>query len=432
MNYPAGIYDDTAPTEPLRTTQLEAYDFPTIMATVVLVGIGLISIYSATYQTPMASYFSKQLIFALVGAGVFVVALFAPVHLVRASIPLLYGVALVLLLAVLVPGIGVKIHGQRCWIAIGGFQFQPSEFAKLATLLMAGFQVASWPSRSPSGRELLQLLGIVLVPMVLVLLEKDAGTASVFAAMLLGILLLVGVPMVVLLSLVVVPVSAITAIHGAMYHTVVGMLVVAVIASTVGYVLDRRWWAPVVILAVVGLVSYGSTIAFGHLPEYQRGRIRTFFEPEKYPKEEGYHVLQSLIAIGSGGVTGKGYLHGTQTQLRYIPEQWTDFIFCVPAEEFGFIGAAIVLVLYGIVLLRLERIWRYSSDPVASVLTFGFATVVLYHVLVNVGMTIGLMPVMGIPLPLMSAGGTALLVNMATIGLILNFHRRARLVERLQ
>jgi rod shape determining protein RodA len=118
--------------------------------------------------------------------------------------------------------------------------------------------------------------------------------------------------------------------------------------------------------------------------------------------------------------------------LRYIPEQWTDFIFCVPAEEFGFVGAAIVLVLYGFLLLRLERLYRHARDPVASVATFGFAVVLLYHVLVNVGMTLGLVPVMGIPLPFMSAGGTALLVNMTTLGLILNFHRRARLVERLQ
>lgn len=429
MSYSASLYDDT---EPLRSSQLDAYDLPTITAMIALVGVGLISIYSATYQTPMVTYFTKQLTFSLVGMGIFLVALFAPIHLVRASIPLLYGLAIVLLVAVLVPGIGVKIHGQRCWIAIGGFQFQPSEFAKLATLLMAGSSMASGRGGTPSRGEFARLIAVVLLPMVLVLLEKDAGTASVFAAMLLAILLLAGVPMLVLLSLVLVPVSAITAIHATMYHTFAGVALVAVGAAVVSYLLDRRWWASLIVVGVVGIVSYGSTIAFDHLPEYQRGRIRTFFEPEKYPKEEGYHVLQSLIAIGSGGVTGKGYLHGTQTQLRYIPEQWTDFIFCVPAEEFGFIGAVTVLVLYGILLLRLERIWRHALDPVASVLTFGFAAIVLYHVLVNVGMTVGLMPVMGIPLPLMSAGGTALLVNMATVGLILNFHRRARRLERLR
>lgn len=430
MKYAAGFYDTDS--ELLRSSQLEAYDFPTIMAMVALVGIGLISIYSATYQTPMVTYFNKQLLFAGIGLAVFLVVLYLPAHIVRGSIPLLYGVAIVLLVAVLIPGIGVKIHGQRCWISIGGFQFQPSEFAKLATLLMAGSCMGTRRSTVLNWRELLQLMGIVLVPMVLVLLEKDAGTASVFAAMLLGILLLVGVRLVVILSLVLVPISAITAIHGAMYHTPIGITTLVVIAATIGYLLERRWWAPLVVVAVVGMVSYSSIVAFDHLPEYQRGRIRTFFEPEKYPKEEGYHVLQSLIAIGSGGITGKGYLKGTQTQLRYIPEQWTDFIFCVPAEEFGFLGAAIVLVLYGILLLRLENLWRHARDPIASVLTFGYATVVLYHVLVNVGMTIGLVPVMGIPLPFMSAGGTALLVNMTTVGLILNFNRRARRLERLQ
>lgn len=429
MSMYAQTYDSS---EPLQASTLDAYELPTIMAMVALVSIGLISIYSATYQTPMASYFSKQLVFAAVGSVAFAIAYFAPVHLVRMSIPLLYGVALVLLVAVLIPGIGVKIHGQRCWIAIGGFQFQPSEFAKLATLLMAGSAIAQRRGAVRTVRDLATVIAIVLVPMVLVVLEKDAGTASVFAAMLLGLLLWIGMPLIIVLSLVLVPIAAITAVHATMYDTLLGLVSLAIVSAAVAYVLDRRWWAPLVALAVVGVVSYASTFVFDHLPEYQRGRIRTFFEPEKYPKEEGYHVLQSLIAIGSGGIVGKGYLQGTQTQLRYIPEQWTDFIFCVPAEEFGFVGAAIVLVLYGFLLLRLERLYRHARDPVASVATFGFAVVLLYHVLVNVGMTLGLVPVMGIPLPFMSAGGTALLVNMTTLGLILNFHRRARLVERLQ
>lgn len=429
MSYTASIYDDS---EPLHATRLDAYELPTIMAMVALVSVGLISIYSATYQTPMASYFTKQLLFAIVGSGAFLIAFWMPVHLLRVAIPLIYGVALVLLVAVLIPGIGVKIHGQRCWIAIGSFQFQPSEFAKLATLLMAGLHAAQQRTEEWRTEEIARLLGIVLLPMVLVVLEKDAGTASVFAAMGLGLLLWVGIRLVVILSLVLVPVTAITAIHATMYHTWIGLAVLVLLAALIAFVVERQWWAPLVVLAVIGVVAYGSSIAFEHLPEYQRGRIRTFFEPEKYPKDEGYHVLQSLIAIGSGGITGKGYLQGTQTQLRYIPEQWTDFIFCVPAEEFGFVGAVIVLLLYGFLLLRLERIYRYARDPVASVLTFGFAVVLLYHIFVNVGMTVGLVPVMGIPLPFMSAGGTALVVNMTTLGIVLNFHRRARLVERLR
>ncbi|MCX7929635.1 MAG: rod shape-determining protein RodA [Chlorobi bacterium] len=425
----SSTYDET---ESLRTSTLDAYDFPVIMAMVALVSIGLISIYSATYQTPMASYFSKQLMFAVIGSGAFLAALFAPIHLVRASIPLLYGVSLMLLVAVLVPGIGVKIHGQRCWIAIGGFQFQPSELAKLASLLMAGSAIAARQGQLRTMRDYGMVIGIVLLPMILVVLEKDTGTASVFAAMMLGLLLWLGMPLVVMLSLVLVPITGITAVHATMYQMYIGIIVLAVVGAVIAYILERRWWAPIVILVVIGIVGIASEQVFDHLPEYQRGRIRTFFEPEKYPKEEGYHVLQSLIAIGSGGATGKGYLHGTQTQLRYIPEQWTDFIFCVPAEEFGFVGATIVLLLYAFLLLRLERIYRYARDPMASVATFGFAIVLLYHVMVNIGMTIGLVPVMGIPLPLMSAGGTALLVNMTTLGVLLNFHRRARLVERLQ
>jgi len=418
--------------EPIGLARLEAYELPTIMAMVALISVGLISIYSATYQTPMATYFTKQLVYAAVGSALFLISMYVPIHLLRASIPLMYGIALVLLVAVLIPGIGVKIHGQRCWISIGGFQFQPSEFAKLATLLMVGFYIAQRKRAFRGIGDLLKVIGIVVLPMMLVLLEKDAGTASVYAAMLLGVLLWIGVPLLIIYLLVLTPIIAVTAVHAAMYGTIGILVVVACLAAVIAYVIQRRWWAPVVMLVTALVISYGSTTVFEHLPEYQRGRIRTFFEPEKYPKEDGYHVLQSLIAIGSGGITGKGYLHGTQTQLRYIPEQWTDFIFCVPAEEFGFIGAAIVLSLYGFLLLRLVRIYRVVRDPVASVLTFSFTAMVLYHVFVNIGMTLGLVPVMGIPLPLMSAGGTALVATMTTIGLILNFYRRQRYIERMQ
>ena len=418
--------------EPIGLARLEAYELPTIMAMVALISVGLISIYSATYQTPMATYFTKQLVYAAVGSALFLISMYVPIHLLRASIPLMYGIALVLLVAVLIPGIGVKIHGQRCWISIGGFQFQPSEFAKLATLLMVGFYIAQRKRAFRGIGDLLKVIGIVVLPMMLVLLEKDAGTASVYAAMLLGVLLWIGVPLLIIYLLVLAPIIAVTAVHAAMYGTIGILVAVACLAAVIAYVIQRRWWAPVVMLVTALVISYGSTTVFEHLPEYQRGRIRTFFEPEKYPKEEGYHVLQSLLAIGSGGITGKGYLHGTQTQLRYIPEQWTDFIFCVPAEEFGFIGAAIVLSLYGFLLLRLVRIYRVVRDPVASVLTFSFTAMMLYHVFVNIGMTLGLVPVMGIPLPLMSAGGTALVATMTTIGLILNFYRRQRYIERMQ
>lgn len=232
--------------------------------------------------------------------------MFAPTNFIRASIPLLYGVALVLLVAVLIPGIGVKIHGQRCWIALGGFQFQPSEFGKLATLLMVGFFVAQRGRAFGGMRDMLKVIGIIIVPMGLVLLEKDAGTASVYAAMLLGVLLWAGVRLLIVFLLVLVPISAVTAMHAVMYNTFLALGAVALVAAAISFALERRWWAPVATLVLVAVTSYASSVAFEHLPEYQRGRIRTFFEPEKYPKEEGYHVLQSLIAIGSGGVTGKG------------------------------------------------------------------------------------------------------------------------------
>ena len=166
------------------------------------------------------------------------------------------------------------------------------------------------------------------------------------------------------------------------------------------------------------------------LEPYQRDRIETFMNPGKNPKGKGYNVIQSILAVGSGGLAGKGFLQGTQTQLRYIPEQWTDFIFSVPTEEFGFIGGAGVVVLLAMFILRAVRIALETDSMFFSVIAFGVASVIFYHTAINIGMAIGLTPVMGIPLPFLSSGGSALMVNLTMVGLLFNAFRSFRKKSR--
>jgi rod shape determining protein RodA len=192
------------------------------------------------------------------------------------------------------------------------------------------------------------------------------------------------------------------------------------------FLFRRSLFATVAAVALMIAVAVAVDPAFDSLESYQQKRLITLFEPEANPRGSGYHVIQSMLAVGSGGVTGKGFLQGTQTQLRYIPEQWTDFIFCVPTEEFGFVGGVLVLGLLASIMLRTISIAGLVRTRFASVVAIGFSTVLLYHTMVNIGMAIGLFPVMGIPLPFLSAGGTALIMNLTVVGLMMNFYKTRR------
>jgi rod shape determining protein RodA len=183
-------------------------------------------------------------------------------------------------------------------------------------------------------------------------------------------------------------------------------------------------------LLVFIAIGFSSRYVYGVLKPHQQSRIQTFLNPDNDPRGRGYHVIQSIMAVGSGGVTGKGFLHGTQTQLRYIPKQWTDFIFCVPTEEFGFVGGVLVIGLLAILILQCIAIARQSGNAFGSILSASVGIIFFYHATVNIGMAIGAFPVMGIPLPFLSAGGSALVMNMASVGIVLNVYRNRRKVSR--
>lgn len=401
-------------------------DWGMLLSVVGLLAMGLISIYSATFDAGTSVYFKKQLVYAGVGFTLALVCYFLPERWIREFSYAMYGVGILMLIAVLIPGIGKVVNGQQCWIQIGGFTFQPSELAKVTTLLALARYISEKGVDVKTIRDLAVIAGIILLPIALVMGQPDTGSATVFIAMSLGIFLWIGGDLFFLYCVAAIPFIGISALYGVLFESMVVFGIVAALVTIGAFAFRRN--IVLTIVAVAMLVGIGLAVepVFKKLEPYKQARLVTLFEPERNPRGQGYHVIQSILAVGSGGLTGKGFLKGTQTQLRYIPEQWTDFIFCVPSEEFGFVGSVIVIALLVAMMLRSMNIAALVRTKFASVIAIGFGTLMFYHTLVNIGMAIGLFPVMGIPLPFLSAGGTALIMNMSIVGMLLNFYKTRR------
>ncbi|MDB5034462.1 MAG: hypothetical protein JWQ98_1703 [Chlorobi bacterium] len=392
------------------------FDFRTFLVTVGLVAVGLISIYSATYESGASAIFTSQLVFAIAGVITMIAIAFLPERWVRLSVYPLYGMGMLLLVAVLI--IGTARYGQKNWIIIGPISIQPSELAKFSTLMMASLFVSREGRDLGNWRDLGIMIGIVLLPLPLIMLEPDAGSATVYAAMLLGIALWAGADLFLMFAIVAPAAVAIASLFGAT------QMYIAMGAVLLCMLLFRRSvWVTALGFSLSLILGFSTPIIYQHLPQHQRLRIDVLLDPTKDPRGAGYHVIQSLLAVGSGGLQGKGFLKGTLTQLRYIPEQWTDFIYCVPTEEFGFLGGMLVIVLLCALVWFAVDTASHLRNKFESTICFGIATIFLYHAAVNIGMAIGLVPVMGIPLPFLSKGGSSLLLNMSMVGLLLNFYR---------
>ena len=400
------------------------FDFRTFLVTVALVAIGLISLYSATYDAGASAMFKSQLFFAVLGLGVMLTVAFLPERWIRIASYPTYLLGILLLVAVMV--IGKEINGAQSWIVIGPISIQPSEFAKIAALMAAAFFIAREGRELTNWRDLGITSAIIGLPMLMVF-KEDLGSATVFGALLLGVLLWAGADLFLLFALVAPIIVAIAALWSTTaLYIALGLVLVGMIAFRRSVVVTAVGFA----LSVV--IGFTTPMLFEKLPEYQRVRIEVLFDQSNIdPRGYGYNLIQSMLAIGSGGVTGKGFLQGTQTQLRYVPEQYTDFIFSVTAEEFGFLGAILVITLLTfLVWFAVETAFRLR-DKFESILCFGIGAIFFYHMLVNIGMTMGLAPVIGIPLSFMSKGGSSLLVNMAMVGLLLNFYRFRTDVRRV-
>ena len=391
-----------------------------------LVCTGLVAIYSATHGPAreflllsVQQNFDRQLMWFGVSAGVMLIVLLLPARLIFRISPLAYVVTVGLLVAALM--FGREINGAKSWLYIGPFGLQVSELAKVGAVLLVARMLSANPARE--GRwGYLALAGIaIVIPAVLIVMQNDAGTALVFLALIPIMLFWSGVVPLSWLALMLAP-----ALAGYLYIVKPVLALIFALALTISMlIVTRSKWMGV----LSGVFSFGSVLlAYVALDKilqpHQQGRIRAFADPESYRLTEGFHVIQAKAAIGSGGFLGKGFTHGTQTQLAFIPEQSTDFVFTIIGEEFGFIGATVVLILFGVILIRLAMLGTSAGFPFPRLFAAGVTGIFLVHVLINVGMTIGLMPVIGIPLPLISYGGSALLANTTMIAIALNLHAR--------
>jgi len=391
-------------------------DWLFLISLISLIAIGLAMVYSATSNGSdpwYLTYWFKQILHFIGGTVICAIILSTRARMWKNMAFPIYIIALIGLLAV-AGGAGHISKGAGRWIAIGGFHLQPSEFAKIGYLLA----LSRWLSEHRVDIEKLRTFivpGILfIVPFVLVLKQPNLSTALVFTAMTLAAFYWSGLKLVDIFLLI----SPIASVISSTSQMVWGLLVITVFFLAVKRKLSVRLITIILVLNIgAGYVSY---MAWTALEGHQRSRILTFIDPMRDPKGEGYQVIQSKVAIGSGGLTGKGFGEGSQTNLSFLPEEHTDFIFSVLGEQFGFVGALVVLFLFFVMLSRGIAICRAHSDPFVNLVVVCSCTILFFHTLVNIAMTLGMMPVTGLPLPFMSYGGSFVLTCMALVGLLLN------------
>jgi rod shape determining protein RodA len=397
-------------------------DRPLLVVSIVLALIGITFVYSSTASAVMEAkqgLYLKQLLWLGIGLiGAAAVAA-VPYRIYEGkSAYLLYGVGLAMLLLTLFVG-HVGLGAQR-WLGWGSVKFQPSELAKVATVLVLATVLSDRKTDLTKVRSLVKPCLLAAIPFALVLKQPDLGTSVSFFMILLTMLFWGGLPLLYLFLLVTPLINVVLS-----FYLPLWILFAAVLA----FVLYRSRLRLMPILVVVALnlaVGVVTPQVWNHLEPYQRQRVTTFIDPNGDPYGAGYQIIQSKIAIGSGQVWGKGLMHGTQKGLAFLPEQHTDFIFSVVGEEAGFLGAGVVTLLYFTLVARGIRVAHRARNRFASLLAIGMTSIFLYHVLVNIFMTVGFAPVTGLPLPLLSYGGTSLLTSFLQVGLIQNIAMRWR------
>lgn len=386
--------------------------------------IGLIAIYSAT-QGPVSQFlpasiqqnFDKQLIFVAISVGVIFLVQFISPRIFEDGAYLFYGLTLLLMVITLM--IGVEVNGAKSWLRIGGINFQISELMKVTTLLAAANYLTSQRNVSAGNlQHSLAVTGLFIIPIALLLLQNDTGTALIFAAVLPVMLFWSGLPNTLTLLLVLIALVGYTTL----FSITAGITTLSILLLLFYFFQRERrmvWIGLIVGIVVMTGVEVGTEQV---LKPHQKARIEAFINPESDPQGAGWNVLQAKTAIGSGGLTGKGFLQGTQTQLRFLPEQWTDFIFCVIGEEFGFVGSGLVVTLFLLLFLNLISMSTTHNHPFAQLVMVGILSVFFFHFVINIGSAMGLLPVIGIPLPFVSYGGSSFLANSLLIAIVLNLH----------
>ncbi len=425
-------------------------DFPLLFVTVALIALGVLFIYSSN-RASTASFRSaehtRQILWAVLGGALMVFTAVFDMGLYKRYAFVAYGIIILLLVLTLL--FGRVVNGARRWIGIGNLGIQPSEFAKIVLILvLAKVMDSSFGSLHKLGRFMI-LLAIAAVPAGLILVQPDLGTALalipvVFAMALvagasLSHLMFFGLTGVLTIVIAVLPAvnqhlvdgnSAFLSVFGEpglMFLMILVFLGITLLSWAARSATGRQWFRWISYGSGVSASSLmGAMIIQRALRPFQVMRLIVFLNPEIDPRGAGWHTIQSLTAVGSGGLAGKGWLQGTQSQLQYLPQQSTDFIFSILAEELGFVGVLLVFALYGFLLFRGLVIAMQARDTFSGLVATGVVTLFAFQFFVNVGMTIGIMPITGIPLKLMSFGGSSLWSAMIGIGLLLNIAARSK------
>ena len=395
----------------------ESFDKILLGIPLFLVFISGILIASTQRQANYADWYQHWLT-ALVGLIITIQIASLPLERLRPFLITLYSLNIVSLIAVKI--IGTSALGAQRWLTLGGISFQPSEFAKLAVILSLASVLDN--SKPEKLLDLLKPIFVIFSPWLLVFIQPDLGTSLVFGAILLTMLFWAGMPLEwVLLAIS----SVVTAILcGVLPWSL--LIWIPLMGSLAFRSFSNKYLAASLTIIWQGVIAWITPwLWINVLKDYQRDRLVLFLDPSKDPLGGGYHLLQSTIGIGSGGWIGSGLFNGQLTKLRFIPEQHTDFIFSALGEETGFLGSLIVLLLYSILIIRLLKIAKKAHTNFESLIVIGITSMLFFQILVNIFMTIGLGPVTGIPLPFMSYGRTALIVNFISIGLCISVDRRA-------
>jgi rod shape determining protein RodA len=357
-------------------------------AVIGLLFIGTLLVYAGTrewfrsYDLDPEYYLKRHTLNILIGSLLAYGTTLIDYRLLRAYTPIIWLASVIGLVIVLIPGLGSEINGSQAWISLpGGFQFQPAELAKIAIIVGIAMIMADRENAhdDPNGLDVLKALAISAVPVLLIVAQPDLGTVLIISAAILAMIAASGAP--------------------------------------------SRWVIGLLILAVLGVFT---AIQTGAVSQYQIARLQSFVDPSADPQATGYQLRQSRITIGSGGILGKGLFNGPQTNGRFVPEQQTDFIFTVAGEELGFIGCSVILALYLLFFVRAFAICRRSSDLFGRLVCIGVIAWFSFQTFENIGMTMGLMPMTGVPLPFLSYGGSSMFANLIGVGLLQNVHSRGR------
>ena len=401
----------------MKLKQKFPIDWLIVLPVMLLLTFGLFAIYSATVNNPAAlGNFNRQVIW--MGVAVLISGSFYFINLKTFQILsfVLYGISILLLIAVLI--FGTEVAGNKSWLQIGSVGLQPSEFTKFTTVLMFASYLSTQKSDKSGLIQVVIGMTIILIPVALILAQPDTGTCLVFIGMSLPILFWIGLDDALTFMII----SPVIAAGLAFFNFYLFLGYVVICIAFIFYVKMKPGFA---MLTALFTISAGFLTVFfveNILLPHQRKRLEILLDPLIDPKGAGYNIIQSEIAIGSGGFLGKGFLAGTQTQLGFLPKQWTDFIFCVVSEEYGFLGSSILLLCFLILLWRLLVISTKMKSRFASIFTIGVFMVIAIHVFINLAMTMGLLPIIGIPLPFVSYGGSSMITFMAMIGTVMSIY----------